>query len=945
MSAPEHSSILAVVEEELCGRGRDAVPMLAAEFAEFVVGVVTDASLSREEVTTTVVEMAVAGRDPGASSETEEDFSARARAAVGKCMDAWAAIRAEALTQKQSAQSTSKEAAEAKPVQPAPAATSTSTAGTGGVAAAMLALYSQVDRGAGDKGADFSEVRDFDGPRRSGALGGAKRRPGPSVAGASSSSAAAATAVRRGSTSSTSSPSSSDSDAEGRHAYGYGEDGEKEEEDDHAPPLVLDVTVQTSRFHEAVGVTVNLHGITISVGGERGHLHDSDNDESDGSDGNNDDGVLTAKRELLTDADLSLAQGTRYALIGRNGSGKSIFLKVLASGALFDPDTQLQLRVQLVTQSFAPPPRPDWTVQDEVNRPPFGYDLRDALDANKRALRRSDLRSGTRGKEAREIALALEAKEKEKARKGKGGKGAQRRKSKGGSSSSSDASEADDDTGNASAATSAVGAGAGSSAGVVAAVDGLWPGVDYDDPPSMSAVMSAFKALNIPADMLSRPYSTLSGGWRMRITLAKALIYEPNILLLDEPTNHLDIAGINHLISLLKSPHFFPESIIIFVSHDLHFVNDVAQSCIEIRENRFVVSKGNWDTLQRERADRKKFTDRYAAEQEKAQERLLSSIEASMRTAGKDDKLRKQLAGRREKALERGVGMMRNSKGHRFRKHDAENAGWHLKLLNDVELVKEEKPVKFRFEPPSYGRSGAGAGAGGAATTGASLLAVDGLSFQFPARKGNTAAGGGFSLELRDLNLSVGERLVLLGPNGHGKSTLLRLLVGELVPSHGSVRILAPTYGYFEQHAVSRLGGEKRTALAYVMETRKKSGHALPDEEDAVRKSLGSFGLGPHVDTPVALLSGGQRVALEFVVIALRRPALLLLDEPSAHLDLQAREGLGDAIAAFTEGAVLFISHDVGFIERAKPTRALVCEGGRFRPVEEEDWKAVALAL
>jgi ATPase subunit of ABC transporter with duplicated ATPase domains len=104
--------------------------------------------------------------------------------------------------------------------------------------------------------------------------------------------------------------------------------------------------------------------------------------------------------------------------------------------------------------------------------------------------------------------------------------------------------------------------------------------------------------------------------------------------------------------------------------------------------------------------------------------------------------------------------------------------------------------------------------------------------------------------------------------------------------------------GYFEQHAVTRLGAERRPALAYVMDTRRDAGLAASDEEDAVRKMLGSFGLGPHTATPVALLSGGQRVALEFVLLALRRPALLLLDEPNAHLDLQVRcYGYRDTLA------------------------------------------------
>ena len=754
-----------------------------------------------------------------------------------------------------------------------------------------------------------------------------------------------------------------------------------------SPPLVLDVTVQSSRFHEAAAQTINLRGITIVVGGE-------------GSDKAG--GALTDRRELLSDADLSLATGTKYALIGRNGTGKSILLKVLASGALFDPDSQLQLRIQLVTQSFAPPPSAEWTVQDELNAPPFGYDLSEALDAGKRAQRRSELRSGRRGKEAREQALA-------EAGKGSGGK--------------AHSSRRDDDDDEDADADGIDGLGReleGASLG----------GVYYDvDPPAMTDMVSAFKVLDVPLSMLQKPYATLSGGWRMRITLAKSLLYKPKILLLDEPTNHLDINGINSLVSLLKSDHFAGTTVI-FVSHDLYFVNEVAECVIQLQDCKLTVAKGNWDTLQRERGDRKKFTDRYAAEQEKERDRLLSSLESSMRKAGKDDKLKKQLASRKEKLLERGTGMMRDSKGHRFRKNDDENAGYHLTLLNEVEVIREEKPVRFHFDSPAVAKRGgsgssssAGVGAGGDGT----LLAIDGLAFRYgaplstdssssaktavvraptlsgrgakvaaaaaaraaaaaaAASSSSTAAAdpsgssgvkptgadaaapsSSFSLELRDLNLAAGERVVLLGPNGHGKSSLLRLIVGELTPQKGTVRIMTPQWGYFEQHAVSRLGGEKRSALQYVLDTMRGgrggggggpavssaagSGPAIAAvgsdiDEEGARKALGSFGLGPHALTPVALLSGGQRVALEFVIISLRKPALLLLDEPSAHLDLQAREGLARALAEFEGGGILFISHDIGFIELAQPTRALLCERGRFKPVDEDSWKRVALGL
>ena len=458
------------------------------------------------------------------------------------------------------------------------------------------------------------------------------------------------------------------------------------------PAFTLDVSVQSSRFHEAVATTIYVKGINIAVGG----------------------GADASKRELLTDADLSLATGTRYALIGRNGSGKSILLRVLASGALFDPDDQLSLRVQLVSQSWAPPPHPGWTVLDEVGAPPFGHDLSDALDAGRRADRRSDLRSGRRGKEARVESLALAA-----------------------------AGEGDGDSGDCG----------GDDYG------------DYHDPPSTTDVAAAFMTLGIPIGMLEQRWETLSGGWRMRVVLAKALIYQPRVLLLDEPTNHLDLLGITHLVRLLKDDTHFPDTTIVFVSHDLFFVNELAQSVIQLQDLKLVTAKGNWDTLQRERSDRKTWTDRMAAEQEREQARLMGSLATSMRRAAErgDDKGQRQLASRRDKALERGSGLMRNSHGHRFKRNDAENAGYHLTLLNEVETVREERPVRFRLEEPAWPRAVAGPGS--------PLLALDGLAFRYTG--GGTPAGAAFSRERTDLSLAAGARRVGAA-GGLGAATIER---------------------------------------------------------------------------------------------------------------------------------------------------------------------------
>ena len=662
------------------------------------------------------------------------------------------------------------------------------------------------------------------------------------------------------------------------------------------PPLVLEAVARVSRFHDSNTTTVDLAGITITVGD-------------------------SPPRELVSDASLRLTAGSNYALLGRNGCGKTILLQVLASGVLFDPDAQCKLRMMLITQTFAPPPSHEWLVEDEVRVPPFGYDLSAALDASARAHRRADLRSGLRGRQARTAATAAAA---------------------------AAAAAQDAGAGGGSDSSDACGGGGGTfdlAARVAAAAEARSPAsaaLYGDDAPSASAVAAAFADLGIPLAMLRQRYEELSGGWRMRVTLAKALLWQPSFLLLDEPTNHLDVSGINLLLSLLRTR--FAETTTIFVTHDLHFVNEAADSIIRLRDGQVKVFKGNYTTMVREQRDRKNFTDHYAHEQEKETARLLASIDASLRTT-KDDKTRKQLAGRREKVLERGSGMMRNSKGHRYKRNGADNAGKFNTLLRAIEVVHEEKPVSFSFDHELPSR----------ASSGGSLIEVSGLSFSYRAAQAAAQSTVGaataalspvaalpqpFSIELRDLNIVQGERVILCGPNGHGKSTLLRCLSGELVCTATTLRV-GPSTAVFDQHTVASLGNEQRPVLAFAVAA---AGAGGKEGEERVRKALGAFGLGRVTASgvPVSLLSGGQRVALRFALIALACPSLMLLDEPSAHLDLEAREGLACALAAF-KGAIILVSHDLGFVDLVRPTRGLLCKEGRF--VSVPDWKATMKAL
>jgi ATP-binding cassette subfamily F protein 3 len=369
--------------------------------------------------------------------------------------------------------------------------------------------------------------------------------------------------------------------------------------------------------------------------------------------------------------------------------------------------------------------------------------------------------------------------------------------------------------------------------------------------------------LGFAPEDIQRPVSSFSGGWRMRLNLARALMRRADLLLLDEPTNHLDLEAILWLEQYLAR---YPGSILL-VSHDREFLNACVNRIADIQNKAIEVYSGNYDEFERTRAER-------AAQQNQAlrlQQTKIAHLEDFVRRFRAKASKAKQ-AQSRLKALER------------------------LERIAPAQL--EDGHFALEIEAPARSPD--------------TLIKVD-----------NAAAAYGERVLLSHINLVLraGARIALLGPNGAGKSTLIKLLVGELVPSAGTVEITPDIrIGYFAQHQLDHLD-TAATPLEHFM----RIAPGIKSQE--LRNFLGRFGLaGESDDRPVSGFSGGEKSRLALALIAWQKPHLLLLDEPTNHLDLDMRDALTLALEEYT-GAMVLVSHDRSLIRATADELWLVAEG------------------
>lgn len=362
----------------------------------------------------------------------------------------------------------------------------------------------------------------------------------------------------------------------------------------------------------------------------------------------------------------------------------------------------------------------------------------------------------------------------------------------------------------------------------------------------------------------TRSVRELSGGWIMRAHLARLLVMEPDLLLLDEPTNHLDLESLVWLQNHLSNY----SGAILLISHDRAFLNALVTQIVEIRHGRAHRYVGNYDS--------------YLVEKVAREEQQLAAFKNQQREI---EQLKRFIDRFRAKASK------------------ASQAQSKLKQLERMELIEapdgEEKTIRFRFpQPPRSGQM---------------VVRLEGVDFSYPSQPVYRGL---------DFEAERGDRTVLVGPNGAGKSTLLKLLAGELDPQAGERRLGHNVKaGYFAQHRTAMLAS-KRTVLEEAMALDRPLG------EQQVRTVLGAFLFrGDDVFKPVAVLSGGEKSRLALVKLLLDPPNLLLMDEPTTHLDIPSIDALVAALDQF-EGTLIFISHDVHFI-RQMATSVLHVDAGR----------------
>src|SRR5277367_127797 len=367
--------------------------------------------------------------------------------------------------------------------------------------------------------------------------------------------------------------------------------------------------------------------------------------------------------------------------------------------------------------------------------------------------------------------------------------------------------------------------------------------------------------LGFQDEQIDGDVGALSGGWKMRVALARVLLGRPDVLLMDEPTNHLDIESIIWLEQFLKSL----TGTLLMTSHDRDFMNRIVTKIAEIDAGEIVVYSGNYDFYERERAIRE-------ANQQAAFSRQQAMLAKEQRFID------------------------------RFRTHAAKAAQVQSRIkaldkIEKLELPRKRQVVKFEFRPPPR--------------SGDQVAMIEDIEKSY----GSRTIYDGFSMTIRR-----GERWAVMGKNGTGKTTLLKMISGALAPDAGEVRLGASLkMGYFAQQSLDVLDPDLT-----VFEQLQKD---FPqDGIGSLRTLAGAFQFsGDDIDKRIRSLSGGEKSRLAMARMLYNPPNFLVLDEPTNHLDLATKEMLVEALKDF-EGTMIFVSHDRMFL-RGLASRVLELGG------------------
>jgi ATP-binding cassette subfamily F protein 3 len=352
--------------------------------------------------------------------------------------------------------------------------------------------------------------------------------------------------------------------------------------------------------------------------------------------------------------------------------------------------------------------------------------------------------------------------------------------------------------------------------------------------------------LGFSPNELQKPVSSFSGGWRMRLNLAQALMTPSEVLLLDEPTNHLDLDAIIWLEEWLRR---YPGTLIV-ISHDRDFLDGVVKTIVHIDQKKLRRYTGDYSSFEVQRAQQVVLAQHQIEKQARERAHLQSFI----------DRFRAKATKARQ----------------------AQSRMKMLAKMEDLAPLHVAAPFSFEFREPERSPD--------------PLLVLEDVAAGYPDKE----VLSGVNLSLRS-----GERIGLLGVNGAGKSTLVKTIAGTLAPRSGNIVLnKGVKVGYFAQHQVEMLRDDE-SPLWHL----KRIADSRAREQD-LRDYLGGFNFpGDMATGPVENFSGGEKARLALSLIVWQRPNLLLLDEPTNHLDLETREALTVALAQF-EGTLVLVSHD-----------------------------------
>uniref|UniRef100_A0A665UIJ5 ATP-binding cassette sub-family F member 3 n=1 Tax=Echeneis naucrates TaxID=173247 RepID=A0A665UIJ5_ECHNA len=505
--------------------------------------------------------------------------------------------------------------------------------------------------------------------------------------------------------------------------------------------------------------------------------------------------VSFGERCLLQGAELSLASGRRYGLIGRNGLGKTTLLKMLASRNLRVP---AHISILHVEQEVAG----------------------DETAALQSVLESDSLREELLGEEKRLNARI------------------------------------------------ATGTADGLESIRLSEIYGKLEEIEADKAPARASVILA--GLGFSPRMQQQATKEFSGGWRMRLALARALFARPDLLLLDEPTNMLDVRAILWLENYLQTW----QSTILVVSHDRNFLNAVVTDIIHLHSQRLDSYRGNYENFIKTKEDRLKNQQREYEAQLQYRQHIQVFIDRFRYNANRAAQVQSKL-----KLLER---------------------------LPELKPIEKETEVTLRF-PDNFEKLSP------------PILQLDEVEFYYSPEQ-RLFSGLNLSADLES-------RICIVGENGAGKTTVLKLLMGELMPvsgvrqAHRNLKI-----GYFSQHHVDQLD---LNVCSVELLLNRFPGRS----EEEYRHQLGGYGITGELATrPVASLSGGQKSRVAFAQMTMPCPNFYILDEPTNHLDMETIEALAKALNKF-RGGVILVSHDERLI-RLVCKELWVCEGGKVRRID-----------